>query len=232
MPQEGAAREERGKARRGCERGRVQFLRTRLARSPPATLSSFPRVRSRRQPREAYSRWRPFRLLPSPSTARATSSVASPRSSPSRSSTARRSSSSAASSSTLPAPSSATRSAAILIWGQSSYSPTRLAPAVTTRARDEAAARARLPAGELGANRPLRRHRTETLAYQRSLGMMYTGLWVETGYYGGRGGLRVVGGRQRRGVSGHLTSGPPAAVTRSLALLLPPGGTGEGLSGY
>jgi hypothetical protein len=48
---------------------------------------SFPRVRSRRQPREAYSRWRPFRLLPSPSTARATSSVASPRSSPSRSST-------------------------------------------------------------------------------------------------------------------------------------------------
>lgn len=104
--------------------------------------------------------------------------------------------------------------------------------AETTPARDEAAARARLPAGELGANRPLRRHRTETLAYQRSLGMMYTGLWVETGYYGGRGGLRVVGGRQRRGVSGHLTSGPPAAVTRSLALLLPPGGTGEGLSGY
>ena len=118
------------------------------------------------------------------------------------------------------------------IWGRSSHSPPRLAPAVTTRARDEAAARARLPAGELGANRPLRRHRTETLAYQRSLGMMYTGLWVETGYYGGRGGLRVVGGRQRRGVSGHLTSGPPAAVTRSLALLLPPGGTGEGLSGY
>lgn len=200
---------ERSGGEKGGERGRVQFLRDspRLGRSPAPTLSSFPRVRSRRQPREAYSRWRPFRLLPSPSTARATSSVASPRSSPSRSSTARRSSSSAASSSTLPAPSSATRLAATLFGSTQPLLPppsasrhgvsegrgSRLGEAAGGRARRESTS----PPS------PNRYSRLSALARGHIHGLMGGNRTI----WGSRAGLGSRVGTSRA-VSGHLTSGP------------------------